>query len=520
MINNKCNYKTITRIVLVLTLLSYLVLSLGLMRYNREIPQDVLFGTDTIRVYHDFFDITGTSHYRTKVHPLLLLLLQPFMSIAIGIVHHAGTALALVESLTGFGIVFFTNRILDMLVKNKTTVIILTMIFAFSFSQMIFVSIPETFIFGGFTTSLCWYYIIKHRDNYACLLEGKQRWVIVFLGILCFGITITNYIQYVIVVMLILYSASSERKTRVKNFIQINVITLGLATILSVLQKITWRNGTEIYAEQIVRPALRKILQFWDEVPSLLMPLQVKVSRSSFEEKAYMNFDFNLEKIAAWIDETVRCPLLSGDCYWIWIDKLNRPKVYFSEYTPLTDMVVGAFVVFLVFIVIKYWKTLTSKHIFCAIICAYVFNLVLHFIYGAREAFMYTPHFLFLLIVIYGMASNEIQGLMTKINHVFLSLLLIFELIVNIHAYNSIRLFLIDYLLTPKYSMVILMVGVVISMGMIYYILHKWYIYKKVAIESCIDYINTLEGIYNCIMLYATICFLYMIFVFSASFIK
>ena len=102
-------------IIFLLVFLLYLILSVGIIKYNIITKLDINFlGIDEPRVLNDMFNVTGDriNHDRTKVHPLFLLIVQPLLHIINGFVHDLGAAVAIGQSIAGIIIIFCVYRIL------------------------------------------------------------------------------------------------------------------------------------------------------------------------------------------------------------------------------------------------------------------------------------------------------------------------------------------------------------------------------------------------------------------------
>ena len=93
-------------------------MSVGIIKYNIITKPDINFlGIDEPRVLNDMFNVTGDriNHYRTKVHPLFLILIQPLLHIINGFVHDLGVTVAIGQSIAGIIIIFCVYHILKIL---------------------------------------------------------------------------------------------------------------------------------------------------------------------------------------------------------------------------------------------------------------------------------------------------------------------------------------------------------------------------------------------------------------------
>lgn len=206
----------------------YLCLGMSLSRLNTLEVYDFYFNADTPRVYGDLTNIYA-NHYRVKVHPLFLILLQPFVLLAKRIVGDAATAVVIVEAFVGTVLVISVKKILEKCCGDMRAVCLLTLIFMASFSNMIFATVPETFIFAGAFLAIFWSYVVEHLD--APDFSPKQMILLSFMGITSFGITLTNYVQYLIGLLALVIAGFPSIRQRIWIFIKINVIN-GIAILL------------------------------------------------------------------------------------------------------------------------------------------------------------------------------------------------------------------------------------------------------------------------------------------------
>lgn len=197
---------------------------LGLMysRYNPPILNNIFFGADSVRAFDDLIHIKDVTHYRIKVHPLMLILLQPIMLFINGLVQHAPTTIILAGSLAGALNTIGIYDIISRYLKNTLSKYGIIAIYVCSFSTMVFTTIPETFIFASVYLIMFWNFILKHlydRDE----LTYLDYIILVFFGIANFGITLTNYVQYLIGLLGLFFVNIKSMKIRVKNFIYLNL---------------------------------------------------------------------------------------------------------------------------------------------------------------------------------------------------------------------------------------------------------------------------------------------------------
>ena len=131
-------------IIFCVFMLIYAVIGLGIVYYNGNIA-NMFFGADNARAFGDFSSI-GYNHYRVKVHPLLLMMTQPITLVVKSFLHNASLSVFFLEILCGSGSVGILYFLLRELEIDRRNAILWTILYGFSFSNLIFVSVPETFI--------------------------------------------------------------------------------------------------------------------------------------------------------------------------------------------------------------------------------------------------------------------------------------------------------------------------------------------------------------------------------------
>lgn len=356
--------------------------------YATTFETNLFFGADNYRAFLDIAVIED-NHYRIQVHPLFLILVQPITLILNGIVNDAKMSVILLESFAGACSVVFLHKILQELNVEEKLKRVFAAIYGCSFSLLIYSSVPETFILTGLSLISFWYFILKavkekRYDKYVKIL-------LVFFGIVSFGMTLTNYVAFVLGYALLLLICFEKLGDQIKEFFRLNIIIGILVLILCFLQKFIWGH-CPIFVKSIIKGLLGQ----------------------GYEETMYMNFSVSLEKTAVWFKEIFTNSFISQNVSW----KGTGVDAYigFESYGILQILVVTVLVGILFLSVASFVKTLLKKgwddikKYEFVLMLAFVENCLLHYIYGSREAFMYTPHFLYLLLILGAVGLNEIRA--------------------------------------------------------------------------------------------------------------
>ena len=200
---------------------------------------DVLFELDTPRVIGDMTDFHA-DHFRTKVHPLYVLFVNPigvlltklvknreaFFSIALG---------SFFASLSAFLSFILFRRMTQSVVKP----LCLSLIFACSMSQFILSCVPETASLA--TLSLLVTYTVFWTDLYRRRVP-LAVWVL--CGIFSFGVTTTNLAQTLVCfgVSRLALSQGSWKKS-LKPVLLFMGSVVSITAVLAVVQKLIYRSS-------------------------------------------------------------------------------------------------------------------------------------------------------------------------------------------------------------------------------------------------------------------------------------
>lgn len=406
--------------------------------YRVSYDANILFGADNRRALLDLTDITY-SHYRIKVHPLFLILTQPIVLIVNGFVNNSRLSVILVESFAGALSVVFLHNILKQLCSNEKLSHIISCMYGLSFSMMIFSSIPESFVFAALGLVCFWYFVL--RAAYSDEKNEKIIYIIfVILGVISFGITLTNYLPYCLGLLFYLIVREEKAKAIIKKFVLINLINSGSIIILCVIQKMVW-SQCPIFLESIIHALLGH----------------------GYEETYYMNWLVNLDKTVGWLKEIFARSIISPDIYMQISGKYYQ--VSFGGYGVIAKiMLIAFFVCFAALLILMFIRLFRNKDkkkslYIAMLIVSFACNALLHYFYGAHEAFIYTPHYLFILFILLAAGVNSITSpKIAKAVYGFFVVFCAFELINNIYYGIKTAEIALDYagmspILWPKVAL-------------------------------------------------------------------
>lgn len=361
---------------------------------------DILFGADSSRVFGDMTKIIYY-HYRIKVHPLFLLAVQPVTLSLNGIINYPAMTVILEEAFCGAAAVSMFYAILEHKRVKKNIRAVFVVMYGFSFSNIIFSTVPETYIFAGAVLVSYWYFIMTASEADGPL-SVKELFFLVFWGVMCFGITLTNYAGYAAGLVCLLL-CRYEKKNWWKNFLKINAENSAVIFFLCLFQKYVWKDSP----------------LFWDSIIKGLNGM-------GYEETLYMNWSFQLEKTVRWVKQVFLYPVFSPD---IDLQGTDRQLIGFSGYPDIfikifLTAVYSMLIICMIANLLRAFRAVSVPSVFdrrCnkqikdniyifGILAVFCVNLVLHYIYGSNEAFLYSAHFLYAFFITAALSVNGIEN--------------------------------------------------------------------------------------------------------------
>jgi len=362
--------------------------------YQVAFSKNIFFGADNARALWDLTDIEY-SHYRTKVHPLFPLLAETITLLVDGAVNYPAMSVLLVESLCGALSVCLFDAIMEQKNVRQSLRNLFAGIYAFSFSTIIFSTVPETFIFAATGLLGFWYFVSVSAGQQGAFTR-QENILLVFFGVLCCGVTLTNYVFYLLGIIYLLSCRYSFKKA-VKSFFRIQLLNIGVLVLACLFQKFVWNQCP----------------LFWDSL------IEGVSNPEAFEETRYMSWNINILKTEQWLKQTLLYPLIFPTIYW------HNPEagyslILFSGYPKFLKIFLLCFLILQAFClttwlikILKQYNHGKDGYIIC-LLTAYLGNLILHYIYGSYEAFIYSPHYLFYILLATALALNRIENQMLR----------------------------------------------------------------------------------------------------------
>lgn len=367
----------------------YFTGSLALSQTPAFTENDVMFQLDTTR---NIDDITyfGGFHYRTKVHPIFVLLINPSGEILQRVVHNPILAAVIINSLFGAADVALIFLLFAALFESRRKAFLLAMLFGITASQVMLSVIP-----GMSTISAC--SLLTTMLLFAYSLHKKAMpdipWILA--GVFTLGMTTTNVAQTLIcfgIGSLYVYRDQGLGVILRKIALFIACVT-GITVGLALIQKVLYPSSVlfflpEAYTED-VHYASALILRN----PGIVLWQLFK--------------NFFLVNIIA--------PLAAV----FPMEGRSLPAVSFTPATLFTPAGYAALLLWIglgltgIVNLIKGYrkkpKILTEKKVLLiGFVLCLIFNLTLHSFYGVGEHgtieyFLYSANFTFLVITIWGL---------------------------------------------------------------------------------------------------------------------
>ncbi|MBR3582121.1 MAG: hypothetical protein IKO01_01590 [Kiritimatiellae bacterium] len=370
----------------------YFAAGSALSRTSAFAEDDILFELDTPRVIGDMTR-PQANHYRTKVHPLYVLLVNPWGALAAERSGSEVDAAVLLNSLMGAAGVALGFLFFWLLAGRLADAVLLAALFGLSASQWILSAVPETPTLA--VCSLLVTYILFLRT----LRTGRSRlpaWIPA--GVFSLGVTTTNFAQTAICFAIADFLVSRPRGWRRSALRLVAFLSgvLAVAAALAVLQRALYPSSNLFFLPD----AFREDMDF-ASLQVLRSPLPVAV-------QLFKNF--------AWIDFIAPDPVLHP------LPQHKLPGVTFSTATDFALPGILATVLWFGLWLASAPGALRRRGtagnaeaprpvllpLAVGLLLCVAFNLLLHSVYGVGEKgrieyFLYTGNFTFPVLALWAL---------------------------------------------------------------------------------------------------------------------
>ena len=424
----------VEKYLFIFSMLTTLILG-AILFYNYDFTNNynLLFDSDTARVVADATSY-GFLHYRSAVHPLFILLIQPIFTILKGITSETTSALIVLSSIITSTTVVYIYKSLKLLQNNPKQNILISLIYLFTFGNIVFTSGIEVYNIAALFLVLLWYYYILKRNTQ---FDKYSYIILIFLGISSAAITITNFVIYLIVLGVLFIT----KKINIKKSIIVLLVTVLSIGLLNSFQHFIWKTTPLLWEKEITK-----------------------------EEKYISLTTIGFENIKNVVKNDYYNSLLSSDMRIKVINNFefheNNYVLVFKDLNYINIIIISIFYILLILLIIRNIK----KELFLnlGLLAVLAFNTLLHIIYGNDSSFLYSLHFIYPVILLYGInLIKENNTKLKKIINTFLLIFLFIQLIINSFFFIKILKIIRDIL---KHN----------------YIIEKYGLLKTIIIESVI----------------------------------
>jgi hypothetical protein len=410
--------------VLLITLALFLIFSalyftgsLALSQTPAFTENDVLFQLDTKRTVDDM-TYFGGFHYRTKVHPIFVLLTEPAGEILVLATHNHILAAVILNSLFGAAGVVLIFVMFTRLFGSRRKAVLLAVLFGVTASQVLLSVIP-----GTSTLAVC--SLLATMNLFAYSLCKKAMPVIpwILAGVFTLGVTTTNVAQTVICFAIgCLYVYRDQGlwiKVRKTSLFLAGVV--GVTVILALVQKVIYPSSMLFFLPEAYTEDMQYASTLILHNPGIVL------------WQLFKNF-FLVNIIAP---QPVVFPM----------EGRSLPAVTFTPAMQFTSAGYAGLILWIslwltgiAFAIKKYRKmpkTLTGNRVFLigSALCL-LFNLALHSVYGvgehgAIEYFLYSANFTFLVIAIWGLVLD----IPKRVMYILLTVLILCAAVANVQIF-------------------------------------------------------------------------------------
>lgn len=407
-------------IIFLIGFITYFILGLLLSHYlNTANFWNVLFDLDTPRVLGDL-SLRDFNHYRIAVHPLFIIIFQPIVLLLNFIINDSVISIILIQSLLSSVTLVLLYLSVNKICKNNKLSIIMTILFGLSFSQVVYTSAIETYIYAQFFLILLWFFCLLKIDK---KIEYWDYIILVLLGIGSLAITITNFIQFIIALFFLLI-LNKKNSHRLFTAIFILAIVIAFSVLLAEIQNIIWPTAPNFFTK-----AINDFLY------------------NTSEEQLYISTNISVRNILNVLNANF------AQSFNIFNLVIPESGVYLTFTNNLISNIFSilcgiVFSVLNIVFIKKNIKKLTYHKIYLATLFAWLFNFILHIFYGNNIAFLYVCHYNFLLIFLMTYLIKELFNLREIKNKWFI---IINFLIIALSLRGIIIMF---YNLIPEYNFI------------------------------------------------------------------
>ncbi len=368
-----CFFKTHHAAILLALLffISYFAMAniFNLERYGGD---DMFFDSDADTWRIRLSTLHWADPYWRSMHPTALLILRPIVALA-GVLLAGNWTLAalVVTAAAGAACVFLVWQAAWKVTQDQSYALLIAAIFGISTTQIMFGALVETYIFSALLLLL---FLVALQD------QKTPFSVLVSLGVMTMGITITNLVQNVLSLFVF--------KPDVKWTFRFGAMVVSFVVVLSLVNNIVYPRSN----------------------PLFIIPATMGTEQTNFHSVSASRIQLTIRELLIYSEVAPRPVVLTDRTvyprFWFYTEVLTPRKKIVEEigqYEGLLSTGIAYFWVFLIGVsvisfVYQLWKRTGYERTLLALALMLVFNFSMHVLYG-NELFLYTPHLAYALVL-------------------------------------------------------------------------------------------------------------------------
>ena len=293
------------------------------------------------------------------------------------------TSSVLLNSLFGALCVLLVYVFFKKVGLKSSQAILYSVILGLSSAHLFFGLHPETFIFGASSIILGHLLAVTHPEKLVYFVPA---------GLVCFGVTITNFFQSIVAYWFSFEQSQSNPK-RLRKLIVFILLVVIISLLLSILQKIIYPNASLFFSPKSENEALVSTYSKFFFKSSQILDFLKRIV-------VLLGYIFIYNFVAPKLD-------ISWKSNIPWVDFDTSSIVAFHPPGIIASLIWLALLLWSIYRFIKFgiYKLTVVKGLALCIL----FNFVLHVFFG-DVLFLYSPHWTFLLIacIAFSLSSRDV----------------------------------------------------------------------------------------------------------------
>ncbi len=422
--------KNLSSLLFFIFFIIYTIIGLLIIYPNSVIYQyfNLVYGIDCPRI---FGLLTTLKTQSSNIHTLIPIMFQPLVFLINCIVNNIKISVILLQAILASSTNILMFSFFKNIIKKDTKIsLLLTAIYGFSFSMILFTIVPESYLFSAFFFMCLIYYILYLIKFEIKNLSLANIFILAFLGVAVSGISTSNFIGFTFGILFLINKIHPKQfKAKLKSFCKIAIIFILLAIIISYFERFAYPKST-----------------------ALLGSIGTVFSGHCGQTK-YLHFDFGLKNIFSVIAQTYIYPIIALPYH------LYKYPVVFYNYQILrssdlfhlgfapknnifTIVLSSLFYLIPIGLYIKNFKKQKENITYISFLSIYILiNFIMSMFYDSKECFMYSLNSLFAVFMWIGCIIPD-NNKICRFLYVFYSGFLLYQISVNYHYFHKFAKYL------------------------------------------------------------------------------